>query len=189
MQASAPRVHDTVHADRMIARTFRHGRAGRLSALALAMALLALPHAAFAQQARPIEQDMTPQEFQAAGLDKLTPDELAKLNAWLGRRIETATTTAEALTKDRIEQENRGFLPFGSSEPIEARLDGEFRGFQRGREYTLENGQVWRQVDDTSLVGVRRSNPGVRLTPSRIGRVWYMAIEGSNTRAKVERVR
>ena len=189
MQASAPRVQHTVPADRRIARSFRNGRARRLPALALALALFALPLAASAQQAKPIEQDMTPQEFKAAGLDKLSPDELAKLNAWLGRRIETATTTAEALTKDRIEHENRGFLPFGSSEPIEARLEGEFRGFQRGREYTFDNGHVWRQVDDTMLVGVRRSNPVVKLTPSRIGRVWYMAVEGSNTRAKVERVR
>ena len=165
-------------------------RRTRLLALALAGAMLGLCATAGAQQqAKPIEQDMSAEEFKAAGLDKLTPDELARLNTWLGRRIETATAQAETLTKDRIEQENRGFLPFGSAEPIVAKLQGDFRGFQRGREYTLDNGQVWRQVDEATLVGARLTNPGVRITPSKIGRVWYLAVDGFNTRAKVERVR
>lgn len=164
-------------------------RAARPFALALAVALVGVCAAASAQQAKPIEQDMNAEEFKAAGLDKLTPEELARLNAWLGRRIETAAVAAETLAKDRIEQENRGFLPFGSSEPIVARMQGDFRGFQRGREYTLDNGQVWRQVDDTPLVGVRLTDPGVRITPSKIGRTWYLAVDGFNTRAKVERVR
>jgi len=171
-------------------RTARIPRRGsRLFALALAGALLGPCATASAQQAKPIEQDMSAEEFKAAGLDKLTPEELARLNAWLGRRIETAAVAAETLVKDRIEQENRGFLPFGSSEPIVARMQGEFRGFQRGREYTLDNGQVWRQVDEATLVGARLASPGVRITPSKIGRVWYLAVDGFNTRAKVERVR
>lgn len=157
--------------------------------LPLAAALLCLSSVASAQQAKPIEQDMSKEEFKSAGLDKLTPEELSRLNAWLGRRIETATTQAETLTKDRIEQENRGFLPFATSEPIVTKLQGDFRGFQRGREYTFENGHVWRQIDDASLVGARATNPGVRLTPSKIGRAWYLAVDGYNTRAKVERVR
>ncbi len=164
-------------------------RGPRLLALALAGGLAALCATAQAQQSRPIEQDMSAEDFKAAGLDKLTPEELARLNSWLGRRIQTAAVEAETLTKDRIEQENRGFLPFGSAEPIVGRMQGDFRGFQRGREYTLDNGQVWRQVDDAALVGVRLTDPGVRITPSKIGRVWYLAVDGFNTRAKVERVR
>ena len=181
-----------MHAMRTHDRSSRHAagavRTRGTLALALAAALL-WPSLAAAQQAKPIEQDMSAEEFKAAGLNKLTPEELARLNAWLGRRIETAAVQAETLTKNRIEQETRGFLPFSSAEPIVAKLQGDFRGFQRGREYTLDNGQVWRQVDDAVLVGVRLTNPGVRLTESKLGRVWYMAVDGFNTRAKVERVR
>lgn len=138
---------------------------------------------------KPIEQDMTPEEFKAAGLDKLSAEELAKLNTWLGRKIDTAATEAATEAKKKVEDENRGFFHFGSMEPITARLQGEFRGFRRGREYTMENGQVWRQVDDAELGGVRLQTPEVTLKPAMVGNVWYMGVKGYNTKAKVERVK
>ena len=156
------------------------------SILLAALVFAAAP--ALAQQ-QAIESQMTPEEFRAAGLDKLSADELARLNAWLGRTIEGETERAAATAKRRVEDENRGFFNFGSSEPVVGRITGEFRGFARGREYTLDSGQVWRQVDAATLVGARLDNPQVRITPSRIGNAWYMAIEGYNTRAKVERIK
>lgn len=150
-------------------------------------ALLALAAPAMAQQA--IETEMTPDEFKGAGLDKLSAEELAQLNAWLNRTIDTETVKAAATAKKKVEDENRGFFDFGSNEPVTGRITGEFRGFSRGREYTLDNGQVWRQTDAATLVGARRENPQVRITPSLIGNAWYMAIEGYNTRAKVERIK
>jgi hypothetical protein len=155
--------------------------------LALLAAVALAPCAAFAQ--KPIEQDMSPEEFRAAGLDKLSPEELARLNTWLGRKIDTAATEAAAQAKDKVEQENRGFFHFGSSEPIVARIQGEFRGFGLGRTYTLDNGQVWRQTDNASLVGARLDSPEVRINPSMIGSAWYLSVKGYNTRAKVERVK
>lgn len=159
-----------------------------LPSLALVAALALAPLAAYAEK-KPIEQDMTPQEFRAAGLDKLTPEELAKLNTWLGRKIDTVATEAAAQAKDKVEDENRGFLHFGSDEPIVAHVVGAFRGFARNREYTLDNGQVWRQTDNAELVGARGENLEVRITPSVMGNNWYLAVKGFNTRAKVERVK
>ena len=52
-----------------------------LSSLALLAAIAVAPVAAFAQQ-QPIEREMSPQEFKAAGLDKLSPEELNALNGW-----------------------------------------------------------------------------------------------------------
>ena len=155
------------------------------SILLAALLLAAAPVAA--QQA--IEAEMTPEEFKAAGLDKLSAEELARLNAWLNRTIDTEAGKAAATAKKQVEDENRGFFDFGSSEPVVGRIVGEFRGFSRGREYTLDNGQVWRQVDAATLAGARRTDPQVRITPSLIGNAWYMAIEGYNTRAKVERIK
>ena len=155
------------------------------SILLAALLLVAVPAAA--QQA--IEAEMTPEEFKAAGLDKLSAEELARLNAWLNRTIDTEAGKAAASAKKQVEDENRGFFNFGSSEPDTGRIVGEFRGFSRGREYTLDNGQVWRQVAAATLVGARRTDPQVRITPSLIGNAWYMAIEGYNTRAKVERIK
>lgn len=155
-------------------------------ALLAALAFAALPAAA---QQQPIEREMSPQEFKAAGLDKLSAEELAALNAWLGRKIDTVADTAAQQAKKKVEDENRGFFNFGSTEPVVSRITGEFRGFARGREYTLDNGQVWRQTDDAELVGARATNPEVRINPSLAGNIWYLAIKGYNTRAKVERVK
>lgn len=163
----------------------------QLLTAALATALLFAP-AAFAQQAPAgdrIEQQMTPEQFRAAGLDQLSPAQLDSLNAWLNRTLEAATTTAAETAKTQVQEESRGFLSFGSSEPIRSTLAGEFRGFGRGRSYTLENGHVWEQVDGATLAGVRKTDPAVTITPARIGNVWYMSIEGYNTRAKVQRIK
>ncbi len=155
--------------------------------LALLAASAFAPHDARAD--KPIQQDMTQEEFKAAGLDKLSPEELARLNAWLGRKIETATATAAEGAKKKVEDENRGFFNFGSMEPIVAKLSGEFRGFAKGREYVLDNGQQWRQTDGATLVGVKLDSPEVRINPSVTGNSWYIAVKGYNTRAKVERVK
>jgi len=150
-------------------------------------ALLAATPAAFAQP--PIEQQMTPEQVKATGLDKLSPQELANLNAWLNNTLEIETTKAAKQAKEMIETENRGFLSFGKSDPIAAKMVGEFRGFAKGYHWTLDNGQVWEQVDNASLASVHKTDPQVRITPSLIGNLWYMQIEGYNTRASVKRVK
>lgn len=161
-----------------------------LSALALAF-LFALPFAASAQDAskQPLQQEMSPEEFRAAGLQKLSAEELARLNAWLDRRIGAETRRAAAVAEEKVKSEARGFFNFGSVEPITSSLVGEFKGFQRGRDYVLANGQQWEQIDEATLAGVRKTNPGVRITPSKVGNAWYLAIDGYNTRAKVRRVK
>ena len=154
-------------------------------------ALLALAPCAFAQsiQTPPIQQQMTPAQFKAAGLDKLNAEQLANLNAWLNGTIQAEASKAAVTAKKQVEDDNRGFLNFGSTEPVVGKIVGEFRGFGRGRSYTLENGHVWQQMDDASLAGVRLSNPQVKITPSLIGNVWYMQVGSYNTRAKVLRVK
>ena len=147
---------------------------------------------AFAQEAggaAPIERQMTPEEFKAAGLDKLSAQELANLNTWLGRTLDTATTKAAVAAKKKVEDDNRGFFNFGSSEPVVGHVAGRFDGFEKGRQYTLDNGQVWRQIDTATLAGVHLDAPDVRIKPSRVGNAWYMLVQGYSTSAKVERVK
>jgi hypothetical protein len=168
----------------------------RSSILLVFTLLLGCALPAFAQSPAaqpPIEQAMTPEQFKAAGLDKLSADELANLNTWLNRTIttETARAAEQAAVQatEKVETENRGFFHFGSSDPIEAKIAGQFSGFRKGNTYTLDNGQQWRQTDTASLAGVRVENPGVKITPSLIGNTWYLRIDGYNTRAKVERIK
>ena len=160
----------------------------------LALALLLASGAAVAQsQTPPIEQQMTPEEFKAAGLDKLSPDELAHLNTWLGRTItqqtQQAAEKAAVQATDKIKQENRGFFHFGEDTPIDAHLVGNFRGFEKGHTYTLDNGQVWQQIDDAELPGIRLTDPAVNIKPAMVGNTWYMKVGKYNTRAQVKRIK
>jgi hypothetical protein len=159
----------------------------RIAALLLLTAL-ALPLSA-QQASLPIEQEMTPEQFRTAGLHKLSAAELAHLNAWLGRKLGDETAKAATAARARVVEENRGFFHFGKDEPIVSRIAGEFRGFDKGRTYTLENGQVWKQIEPASLVGVRLNSPAVTIKPSIIGNAWYLQIEGYNTTAKVQRIK
>ncbi|HVI58202.1 MAG TPA: hypothetical protein VM619_04925 [Luteimonas sp.] len=161
----------------------------RLLAFTLLLGCILPASAQVAGGTAPIERQMTPEEFKAAGLDKLDAQELAALNAWLGRTIDTETTKAAVQAKKQVEDDNRGFFNFGSTEPVVAHIVGEFRGFEKGRQYTLDNGQVWRQTDTASLAGVRATDPEVRIKPSMVGNAWYMMIKGYSTNAKVERVK
>lgn len=148
-----------------------------------------------AQDAPPLQQAMSAEEFRAAGLDKLSAEELARLNTWLDRRVEQQTTAAVAAAVEQardegrreVVEENRGFFHFGSQEPIEAAVVGEFTGFGSRKRYTLDNGQVWQQVDSATLAGVRKTNPRVRIRPGALG-AWWMSVDGYNTQAKVQRV-
>ncbi len=168
----------------------------RLRCVLLCLSVLCAP--AWAQDAEPVDlqAQMTAEEFKAAGLDRLTPQELAALNAWLQRRVgeSTEAAVAQAVEEAResgrreVVQAHRGFFSFGSDEPIESRIAGEFNGFGKGRRYVLENGQTWQQTDATVLAGVRRQQPKVTIKPRVIGNTWFMQIEGYNTRAEVRRV-
>lgn len=168
--------------------------ASRAPALALAalLALGAMTGRVTAQESTDnarIEQQMTPEQFRAAGLDRLTPEQLANLNAWLNRTLVVETRKAAVQAKEKVQEENRGFLNFGSSEPILGRIKGEFRGFGQGRRYILDNGQEWEQLDAATLAGIRLTSPEVRIIPSLVGNAWYMQVGRYGTRAKVRRVK
>ncbi|HIE1100987.1 MULTISPECIES: hypothetical protein [Stenotrophomonas] len=168
----------------------------RLRLLSCAALLLSLSAPALAQRVveGDLQQQMSPTEFKAAGLDKLSAQELATLNRWLQGKVEAATTQAVAAVREEAREQgrqevivkNRGFFDFGSSEPITGVLQGEFRGFGKGRVYVLENGQEWEQTDTTSVVGVRKQSPKVSIKPGVMG-VWYMKVEGVNAQPKVRR--
>ena len=169
-----------------------------LKSLRTPVLLMAIAFAplAWAQQSPPltanVEQQMSAEQFKAAGLDKLSPQELAALNAWLQHKVtqETAKVTEAAKEEGRKEvvEKNRGFFDFGSKEAIESSIVGKFDGFAKGRQYTLENGQVWEQIEPATLDGVRKTNPKVKIKPGIMNN-WFLRIEGYNTAAKVRRIK
>lgn len=170
------------------------------SVLIAAALIASMP--AFAQQTR-IEDRLTAEEFRDAGLGKLSAAELARLNALLAREtvapaaaapatdVDVETRIAQAREAGRREAlgEERGLRPAAESrEPIESTIPGAFTGFAHGREYTLANGQVWKQIDGASIAGARGQDIAVSVRPGFMG-AWWLRVDGYNTQAKVERVR
>ena len=137
----------------------------------------------FAQQFSTLEERMTAAEFKAAGLDKLTPEELAALNDWLAGKVAAATAAAPA-------QDTRGFnQQTGEDGAIVSSIRGEFKGWKgAGQRFTLDNGQVWEITDSTSRLVVDLVNPVVFVEPGMLG-AWFLKVEGYNSRARVKRIK
>ena len=106
----------------------------------------------------------------------------------MAQAASVAVEQAREEGRQEVIVKNRGFFDFGSKDPIQANLEGEFRGFGKGRQYTLDNGQIWEQTDDARAGGVHKQSPMVRITPGLMN-VWYLQIDGLNTRAKVRRTK
>jgi len=85
---------------------------------------------------------MTPQEFKAAGLNKLSTEELEKLNAWLQGYREVAEKAAEKKATARAAKVERTKMDL-----LVSRVDGTFNGLTGRTVIRLEDGTVWKQAN------------------------------------------
>jgi hypothetical protein len=85
-----------------------------------------------------IQEAMTPAEFKAAGLNKLSAEELQKLNAWLQGYREVAEKKATARA-EKVEHTKMDLLV--------SRVDGTFNGLTGRTVIRLEDGTVWKQAN------------------------------------------
>jgi hypothetical protein len=138
---------------------------------------------ALAQQFSTLEERMTHAEFKAAGLEKLTPEELAALNTWLSGKASGAVAATPA-------QDTRGFEGRESSvESVVSTIPGTFRGWRgAGDRFTLANGQVWEATSGTGRFSVKIENPTVTIEKGLFS-AWYLRVEGYNARAGVKRIK
>lgn len=133
-----------------------------------------------------LKERMGEEEFRAAGLHKLSSDELATLEAWLeGRESEDSADQVAA----ESETDERGLEEESGRTTIESRIVGTFSGWKgRGTTFELENGMVWRVTEDESFVTREVENPKVEVRPGAFG-TWRLHIEDHRTWARVRRVR
>src|SRR4029077_2048822 len=89
-----------------------------------------------------IQQIMTPEEFKAAGLNKLSPDELQKLDAWLQGYRQVTEQTAEKKATAKASAESHAKLDL-----LVSRVDGAFNGLTGRTLIRLEDGTVWKQAN------------------------------------------
>jgi hypothetical protein len=106
---------------------------------------------------RGVEETMRPEEFKAAGLDKLSEDELQHLDAWLkGSRQSTqkkATEQAQAKASEEIKKATVKATEEASQnartrlDSLVSRVDGNIDGVKGHAVIRLEDGSVWKQVN------------------------------------------
>lgn len=162
----------------------------RSAVIGLVLLSLALPFPLFAQQQfASLEEQMTGEEFRAAGLEKLSPDELATLNDWIrARSLATLDapryTTTGSLSSGSAEKPDIEKMP---REPIVTRIVGPFSGWDGQTVFKLENGMIWAQADKNKFYTQEMQSPTVTIEPALFG-AWKLTVEGSNEDCRVERI-
>jgi hypothetical protein len=109
--------------------------------------------------AKSLEETMRPEEFKAAGLDKLSEDELQHLDAYLQGYRESArkkaTEQAQVKAQEEIkkvkqeatEEANRNVSVRTKLDSLVSRVDGNIDGVTGHSIIRLEDGSVWKQVN------------------------------------------
>lgn len=154
--------------------------------ICLALILVLLSFSLNAQRFSSLEERMSAAEFKAAGLDRLSADELAALNDWL-RTHGAASASMAAAARTPRGDERVGFADGPSSRSVVSRIAGPFNGWSGSTRFTLENGQVWQQDEGGSLTGVKADSPAVTIDPAFLGS-WRMRVDGYNQRVRVKRI-
>jgi hypothetical protein len=155
-----------------------------------------------------LQRLLTPGEFHRAGLDRLTPEELEFLNARLAatgvsaRQAEPRSPSEEtAPLAPPSPQLPQGEAAFGNEQQlhlqaerlqrvpssIRSRIRGAFSGWEGRTVFSLENGQVWRQVDGARF-SVNLVDPTVIIEKGVLG-AFYLRVDGYGSRVKVKRVK
>lgn len=133
-----------------------------------------------------LEERMTDAEFRAAGLDRLTAEELANLNDWLARRN---LSTRPAPTGG-----SQGFKPEGllgdpgDRSRIVSRATSNQDEIGVGTTIALENGQSWRVTDGNLSLSGGLAGRTVTIEPALLGS-WLLKVEGYNRSLRATRVR
>ena len=143
-------------------------RPSQITEFALALSLLLV--CGFANGDGPdIRTMMTPEQFHAAGLDKLSPEEIDALNQWLvGYTVKDAP---EVRKKDAVVQAE---VKKVEADGIKTRIAGEFHGWDGKTIFRLENGQIWKQRLEGHW-SYKADSPEVELRKNMLG-YWIMTV-------------
>jgi hypothetical protein len=144
-------------------------------------------------------EQLTPEQRRTAGIERLSEEQRAALNALADRWVEAKTEPAIAEARARAAAEVReeakqeakkrvGFSPPPTeADVIRTRLAGTFRGWGKGTIFRLENGQTWAVEGGSadSRYFAARENPEVEIRPAAFG-TWkfYILPEGLWVRVK-----
>jgi hypothetical protein len=164
----------------------------RVRGLALATALVLASVAAMAVEGWVrIEQRLTPAQMHETGLDRLSADELKRLNEILAN--EQGAGRVDAAAVGRREDGGRHGADRGAAgyigmdaERITTRIEGRVEGWEPGTEFHLANGQVWKVLKGSMKLRKPKESPEVVLVPGVMGR-WFLQVDEDAPKARVYR--
>jgi len=160
--------------------------------LLLPLILLTTSQALSAQDAfSTLEERMTGKEFSAAGLDKLSNEELAALNAWLRSHsvatLQNARYAEGVATEDTLGFKNKA-APESDQKVIVSTIMGSFSGWKGvGAEIKLDNGMTWKTAEQGNFYIPPREGAVATIKKGIFG-TWRLEVEGYNKTVRVERV-
>lgn len=148
----------------------------RTSCLALVLVFF-VPVAAHAQQhsSAPLQERMSYAEFMRLGLNKLSPDQLKALNAWLQEHGDTGPSLEAAPAANG----GTGSAAESASQPgeLHTHIVGEFHGWESGTVFKFANGRRAEVIGDSEVMVHSIDSPGVTLRKGFLGG-WLMDVDG-----------
>jgi hypothetical protein len=144
-----------------------------------------------------VKKTMSAEDYETAGLMKLSNEERAELDKFLRGFLsssnepaaKTATTQpVEAAVKEQKAttepvEEPAKEQKATAQEVIQSRIVGPFAGYDGHTTFTLENGQVWTQSQPDSAVFKKVDSPPVLILKDNVGYRMYIA-GGSDIRVQ-----
>lgn len=162
----------------------------------VALLLLSTAFSVFAAEGfSSLEEQMNGKEFTEAGLNKLTPQELAALNSWLHAHSVATLATARAgstaaAANTSVAEDKRGLKSAGKDTErttITSPIVGNFKGWDGQTTFKLENGMIWVQADKDKFYIKETDSAVAVIEPGMFGS-WRLHVEGHNSECRVKRI-
>ena len=128
-----------------------------------------------------VEKAMKPEDYEAAGLQKLTAEERARLNEFIRNYVSSSSQQAVTAAVDSAVKARKAAPP----DVIQSRIVGPFTGYKGNTTFTLENGQIWAQSQRDSMYFPKVDSPPVLIVKGTLGYRMYVAGGGD---IRVQRV-
>ncbi|MGI8435863.1 MAG: hypothetical protein ACR2NX_03015 [Chthoniobacterales bacterium] len=117
---------------------------------------------------------MPEEQFERAGLNKLSPDERAQLDKFIRGYVASSAEKAATAAVDKAVKEKK--VKVAEPEVIQSNIVGRFAGYDGRTRFPLANGQVWAQSQGESRHFPSAESPAVVLVRGTLG--WRMYIVG-----------
>ena len=129
-----------------------------------------------------VQKAMSPEDYAAAGLQKLDPAERTKLDEFIRNYVSVSNERVATTAVDKAVKEKKVSAP----EVIQSRIVGPFTGYNGRTTFTLENGQRWAQSQGDSAYFPKIDSPPVLIVKAGFG--YRMHIAGAAGAIRVVKI-